>query len=380
MSGMSRVGFVINPIAGMGGRVGLKGTDGLAAEAKRRGAEPLAGVRAEEALRALKNLLDITPGVSPIEWFTAAGAMGHDALRAAGFAAIEVVHVPAAQPSAQDTHASVRKFLQTRVDLLLFCGGDGTARDICSIAGEGTPILGIPSGVKMYSGVFGMTPVRTAEILVRYLTGEIGVADAEIVDLDEEKYRRDEWAVRLYMTARTPFEPSYVQTAKAIIVGVHEDAVKADIAAHVCEEMENQPETLFLLGPGSTVQTVGRALNVDKTLLGVDAVVRGQIAGKDLNEQQILGLLAHHRKCKLVLSPIGAQGFLLGRGNQQLTVQAIRRIGAENIIIVATPAKLAHTPLLRFDSGDSTLDADLTSRKFLPVIVGYHRMRLVKAI
>ncbi len=377
---MSRVGFVINPIAGMGGRVGLKGTDGLAAEAKRRGAEPLAGVRAEEALRTFKNLLDSTPGTPSIEWFTASGAMGQDALETAGFTGLTVIHVQSAEPSAQDTYASVRRFLQAGADLVLFCGGDGTARDICSITGEGTPILGIPSGVKMYSGVFGVTPARTAEILLRYLTGEIGVADAEIVDLDEEKYRRDEWAVRLYMTAKTPLEPSYLQTAKAIIIGAHEDAVKADIAAHVCEEMENQSETLFLLGPGSTVQAIGQALNIDKTLLGIDAVVQGRIVGKDLNERKILDLLAHYQQCKLVLSPIGAQGFLLGRGNQQLTAPVIRRIGADNIIIVATPAKLAQTPQLRFDSGDSTLDSDLTSRKFLAVVIGYHRMRLVKAI
>ncbi len=377
---MSRVGFVINPIAGMGGRVGLKGTDGLAAEAKRRGAKPLAGARAEKALRLLKKLLDGTPRAPSIEWLTASGTMGYDALQAAGFTTIEVVHVPSAEPSAWDTQTSIRKFLAVGVDLVLFCGGDGTARDVCSITGEGTPILGIPSGVKMYSGVFGVTPARTAEILIRYLTGEIGVADAEIVDLDEEKCRHDEWAVRLYMAARTPFEPSYVQSAKAMIVGAHEDAVKADIAAHVCEEIKNHPEALFLLGPGSTVQAVGQALKIDKTLLGIDAVAQSQIVGKDLNEQQILDLLARYQERKLVLSPIGAQGFLLGRGNQQLTALVIRCIGAENIIIVATPAKLAHTPLLRFDSGDSTLDADLASRKFLPVIVGYHRMRLVKAI
>ncbi len=375
---MSRIGFVINPIAGMGGRVGLKGTDGLAVEAARLGAEPVAAVRALDSLRALKGLLDSRPAAPSLAWFTASGSMGSDALRAAGFSAIEVVHATSAEPAAADTRAAVQKFLLAGVDLVLFCGGDGTARDICSVTGEATPILGVPSGVKMYSGVFGVTPARTAEILMRYLGGEIGLADAEIVDLDEEKYRRDEWAVRLYMTARTPFEPSYVQSAKALIVGANEDAVKEDIAAHLAEEIEAEPETLFLLGPGSTVQAVGRALHVDKTLLGVDAVAGRRIVGKDLNERQILDLFGHYRQRKLVLSPIGAQGFLLGRGNQQLSPTVVRRVGVENIIVVATPAKLARSPLLRFDSGDSTLDADMLSRKFLPVVVGYHRTRLVK--
>jgi len=206
----------------------------------------------------------------------------------------------------------------------------------------------------------------------------IDLADAEIVDLDEEKYRHDEWAVRLYMTARTPFEPTYLQAAKAIIVGVGEDVVKEDIAAHVREEIDKESETLFLLGPGSTVQAVGHALNIDKTVLGVDAVVGRQIVGKDLNERQILDLLARYQRCKLVLSPLGAQGFLLGRGNQQLSAAVIRRIGVANIVVVATPAKLARTPLLRFDTGDSILDADIVSRNFLPVVVGYHRVRLVR--
>ena len=375
---MPRIGFVINPIAGMGGRVGLKGTDGLAAEAIRLGAEPIANARALEALRVLKRLLDGTPGTPLIGWFTASGDMGSDVLQAAGFAAIEVVHAVSAKPSADDTLAVVHKFLRASVELVLFCGGDGTARDICSITGQATPILGIPCGVKMYSGVFGVTPAKTAEILARYLTGEIDLADAEIVDLDEEKYRHDEWAVRLYMTARTPFEPTYLQAAKAIIVGVGEDVVKEDIAAHLREEIDKESETLFLLGPGSTVQAVGRALNIDKTVLGVDAVVGRQIVGKDLNERQILDLLARYHRCKLVLSPLGAQGFLLGRGNQQLSAAVIRRIGVANIVVVATPAKLIRTPLLRFDTGDSILDADIVSWNFLPVVVGYHRLRLVK--
>jgi predicted polyphosphate/ATP-dependent NAD kinase len=375
---MSRIGFVVNPIAGMGGRVGLKGTDGVAAEAKRLGAEPVANARALEALRELKRLLDGAQRAPAIAWSTASGPMGYESLRTAGFSAVEVVHQASTGPSVQDTRATVEKFLAAGIDLVLFCGGDGTARDICSITGERTPILGIPAGVKMYSGVFGVTPVRTAEILLRYLMQEIGLASVEILDLDEDKYRRDEWAVRLYMSARTPFEPTYVQAAKALFAGVDEDAVKEDIAAHLREDIEARPDALFLLGPGSTVQAVGRALHIDKTLLGIDAVAHGSIVGKDLAERKILELLAHHGERKLVLSPIGAQGFVLGRGNQPLSPAVIRQIGTDNIIIVATPTKLARTPILRFDTGDAAFDAELISRKFFPVVIGYHRTRLVK--
>ena len=155
--------------------------------------------------------------------------------------------------------------------------------------------------------------------------------------------------------------------------------MREDIAAHLREEIEAEPDVLFLLGPGSTVQAVGRALQVDKTLLGIDAVVGGAVVGKDLDERKILDLMARYPACKLVLSPIGAQGFVLGRGNQQLSPAVIGRIGIENIMVVATPAKLARTPVLRFDTGDSALDAALMARRFFSVIVGYHRLRLVKA-
>jgi predicted polyphosphate/ATP-dependent NAD kinase len=375
---MARIGFVINPIAGMGGRVGLKGTDGVAAEAARRGAKPAANARALEALREFKRLIAGSPNLLAVEWLTVAGAMGGDALQAAGFTAVEVVHRAAAEPSAQDTKIAVEAFLAARVDLILFCGGDGTARDICGVAGETMPVLGIPAGVKMYSGVFGVTPARTAEILMRYLAREIALARVDVVDVDEEKYRGDEWAVRLYMSAQTPYEPSWVQSAKALISGAGEDAVKQDIAEYLREEIEANPSTLFLLGPGSTVQAVGRTLGIDKTLLGIDAVAGGTLVGKDLAERQILDLLQRHCDRRLVLSPIGAQGFLLGRGNQPLSPAVIRQIGADNIIVLSTPAKLARTPVLRFDTGDAALDSDMISRKFFAVIIGYHRIRLVR--
>lgn len=376
---MARLGFVINPIAGMGGRVGLKGTDNVVEEAIRRGAVPVANARAIEALQEFARLIAGTQHVPALRWSTVAGSMGADALRAAGFATPDIVYAAPGAPSAEDTRIATQRFLAAHVDLVLFCGGDGTARDICAISGETTPVLGIPAGVKMYSGVFGIAPARTAQILLRYLTGELGLAAAEIVDLDEEKYRHDEWAVRLYMAARTPFEPTCVQTAKALFTGADEDAVKDDIAAQLREDIEASPETLFLLGAGSTVQAVGRALSIDKTLLGIDAVVHGESVGKDLDERHILDLLARHPAGKLVLSPIGAQGFLLGRGNQQASPAVIKRIGIDNIVVVATPAKLARTPVLRFDTGDAALDAALISRRFYPVIIGYHRQRLVKA-
>jgi predicted polyphosphate/ATP-dependent NAD kinase len=375
---MAVIGFVVNPIAGMGGRVGLKGTDNMVEEAIRLGATPIAGARALEALRELKHMLDRDRSTPAVRWLTCPGSMGLDVLKAAGFETTEQVGQPDAVASAATTKAAVRAFRDAGVDLILFCGGDGTARDICSVAGTATPVLGIPAGVKMYSGVFGVTPARAAEICHRFLRGELGLASAEVLDLDEEKYRHGEWAVRLLMSAMTPFEPSYLQTAKAIISEQDDAAVTSDIGEHLKEEIETDPDVLVLLGPGGTVQAVGRVLGVEKTLLGVDALLGRRMVGRDLNERAIIALLERHPHGKLLISPIGAQGFVLGRGNQQLSPAIIRRIGVDNIIVIATPAKLARTPVLRFDTGDSALDAELTASKFIPVVIGYRRTRLVR--
>ncbi len=375
---MHPIGFLINPIAGMGGRVGLKGTDEVVEEAVRRGAEPLAHLRAAETLTEIKNLSGETSPPPEIRWITCSGAMGADALASAGFDAIEAVHESPIPSSAADTQSAVRRFLEAGVELVLFCGGDGTARDICSITGQQTPILGIPAGVKMYSGVFGTTPRRTAEVFMGFLEGRLSLAQADVLDLDEERYRRGEWAVRLYHSALTPYEPVYTQSAKLLISEASDTAAKEEIGEFLREEIRADPERLYLLGPGSTVQAVARHLGVEKTLLGIDALFGGKIVGKDLNEQGILELLDRHPACRLVLSPIGAQGFILGRGNLQLSAKVLRRVGAGNITVVATPAKLARTPLLRFDTGERALDAALAGKGFLSVVVGYARRRMVK--
>lgn len=373
-----RIGLLINPIAGMGGRVGLKGTDDVADQAIALGAEPIAQRRAGEALRTFRDLQ--TADGTEIKWLTCAGDMGADCLRSAGFTDADVVHTPAERSTRDDTASAVKRFVDLECDLILFCGGDGTARDICDLVGTTIPILGIPSGVKMYSGVFGTTPARTAEILQGFVEGRLKTAQVDVLDLDEERYRQGEWAVRLYHSALSPFEPSYSQAAKQLIAEASDAVVKADIAAFLCEMIRANPDTLFLLGPGSTVRSVAHALCLDKTFLGVDAVADGKLVANDLNEAQILDLMNRYPSFALVLSPIGAQGFVLGRGNLQLSPEVVRKIGFGNIHVIATPAKLARTPLIRFDTGDETLDAALAERRYWAVIVGYRRRRLVKTM
>jgi predicted polyphosphate/ATP-dependent NAD kinase len=308
--------------------------------------------------------------------------MGAGVLTAAGFVPTRVLALPSPglPSSASDTRTATAEFLAAGVDLVLFCGGDGTARDIAGVVGSRTPILGIPAGVKMYSGVFGVSPARTAEILLRFLKGELRPVEAEVLDLDEKKYRLGEWIVRLHQTVLTPFEPTFTQLAKQLIIETSEAEAKAEIARYLAEITGSENDTLFILGPGSTLQAVAEEMGVQKTLLGIDAVLAGELVGRDLSEGDVLALLGRHPQCKLVLSPIGAQGFVLGRGNLQLSPAALRRIGTGNMMVAATPAKLARTPVLRFDTGDPSLDLELAARDYLPVVVGYRRERLVKIV
>jgi len=372
-----RVGFVVNPIAGMGGRVGLKGTDGVANQARAAGAEPIAGPRAQLFARTFLELSRHDESLR-VRWLTCGGTMGAVPLRDAGLGGetIELVHTPGAETTATDTQRAVDACVARGAELLLFCGGDGTARDVAEAAKDRIPILGIPSGVKMHSGLFAVSPPAAAQLLVGYLRGQLRIGTGEILDLDETAYRNGEWRVRLFATAKTLVEPNLVAGGKVMIDEVSEEAIRGELAVHFSEIFENEPDTLFLLGPGSTLSSIATAIGINKTLLGVDAVVGGKAVAKDLNEKGILDLLDRHPKAKLVVSPIGAQGFILGRGNLQVSPAVLRRIGTKNVIVVATPAKLAMTPVLRVDTGDTALDKEFHKREYLFVVIRYRTSKL----
>jgi len=364
----------VNPIAGMGGRVGLKGTDGVADEARARGAEPVSPRRAVEMLTALRSL----PSASQIHWITCRGAMGSDHLEAAVFPSNlrDIATEPPAQSTAEDTKAACRAFESGGVELIVFCGGDGTCRDVIDSVDQRVPILGIPAGVKMHSGVFGIHPATVANILDAYVQGYLRIGDAEVLDVDEEAYRRGEWSVRLYGTAKTLVEPALVQTGKMLFAELEDEAMKDEIADHLKELTDKESDTLFLLGPGSTLEHVAKRLGVEKTILGIDAIHDGVLVGRDLDEAGILALLDRYKSARLVVSPIGAQGFVLGRGNLQISPAVIRQIGIRNVIVASTPAKLNATPVLRVDTGDPELDQAFAKKEYLFVVIGYRTSKL----
>lgn len=371
---MKRLGFLLNPIAGMGGRVGLKGTDRVVEEARARGAEPVSPKRAHDALAPFAK----TPQAARVEWVTCGPPMGEAVLREVGLPTevLEIVFHPPEKTTQAHTVAAARAFRDAGVDLFLFCGGDGTARDVLDAVGDEVPVLGIPAGVKMHSAVFAVDPEAVSPLLTRFVDDELRTGKAEVLDLDEDRYRQGEWNIRLYGVARTPQEPNLVQVGKMMVAEASDEALLEEMAEYLRELMAENPEAVFLFGPGGTTTSLCEMLALPHTLLGIDAYREGERIGEDLNEEGLLVLLEEHPDARAVLSPIGAQGFILGRGNLQFSPTVLRKVGLNHLLVVATPAKLRATPTLRVDSGDPEIDEALAAREYLRVIVGYRTMKL----
>jgi predicted polyphosphate/ATP-dependent NAD kinase len=365
-----RIGLVINPIAGMGGRVGLKGTDGVQTlkEAVARGAEPWSPARAREALSGLM----ATRG--RIEWLTWAGGMGADLLHSMGFDHRVVGGGGKEATTAEDTKEAAQEMERLKVDLILFAGGDGTASDIVETIDMRVPILGVPSGVKMFSAVFASTPQAASQLVLRLLNGGVDFVEREVMDIDEEAYRSGRLSASLRGYARTPYVAEMVLNGKVAASGVDEELMKEAAASRVVEEMS--PGSTYVLGPGSTVAKVAEVLGVEKTILGIDVFREGKLIVRDADEEGLLKVVGGD--AWIVLSPLGGQGSILGRGNQPISPRVIRKVGLDRIIIVATPVKLQGLRALTVDTGDSELDERM--RGYRRVIVGYHEEKLMRVV
>jgi len=364
---MRTIGLIVNPVAGMGGSVGLKGTDGeMYAKALAMGAEPVSPARTREFLSHVSCRGKIRLLVAP-------GPMGADHAEAAGFS-FEIVGTLAAQPTRADTIAIAREMLDADADLIVFAGGDGTARDIADAVGLRVPVIAIPSGVKVYSSVFAYNPKAAAELLEAFVEGT-AVSEEEVLDIDEDAFRAGIVDSRHYGFLLVPEVGSLLQAGKELSGTTGSTAeAKQEIAVAVVEVMA--PQTLYLLGPGTTVRAIADELGVDKTLLGVDAVVDGQLVGSDLNERSILELLDRYAKAVIIVTPLGGNGFIFGRGNKQFTPKVLRRVGRENIIIIGDRGKLLKIPSLHVDTGDPELDESLSG--YMDVIVGQNHRKLMR--
>jgi predicted polyphosphate/ATP-dependent NAD kinase len=352
------VGFVLNPIAGMGGRVGLKGTDGKVAEARERGAEPRAPARAE---RALTELAERLPDADTSTW---GEPMGESAVRAAGYEPDVLGGPEGEETESADTTAAVSAFVDAGVDLVLFVGGDGTAADVAeALEGTDTPMLGIPAGVKVYSSVFAVSPEDAAHIVASYERTE----RREVMDIDEDEYREGEVNPELRAVARVPVGEQ-MQSSKQMGGGTVEA-----LAEGVADDIRAEPERTYVLGPGSTVGTVKDELGFEGSPIGVDVWRDGEVVALDATEQEIVDALGEDNV--IVVSPIGGQGFVFGRGNPQLSPDVIRQC---DVTIVASRAKLDGVSVLRADTDDPELDEEL--RGWWKVRVGKFETRMMKLV
>jgi predicted polyphosphate/ATP-dependent NAD kinase len=411
-----KLGLIVNPIAGIGGSVGLKGSDGTEVQKKafELGAVPQSLNRAIQALERIRS-------IDNLEVITYPGEMGADAARICGLEPMIIGSIKPGGTTPQDTRNAATEMLRLNVDLLLFAGGDGTARDIYNAVGDRMPVLGIPAGVKIHSAVFATNPGSGGDLAASYLQGRVfSLQEAEVMDIDEEAFRRDIVSTKLYGYLKIPFQRRLVQSLK-IASPPGEQAATEAIACEVVEGMED--DCLYIIGPGTTTRAITTELGLNKTLIGVDVVIRegrseeregrseerggrreerggrsekgggrskeqgarseegggieGRLVATDVNEAQLLKLL-QEQKAKIIVTPIGGQGYIFGRGNQQISPKVIKKVGKENIIVVSTPTKLnslGGRPLW-VDTGDQTLDKMLSG--YISVVTGYNEATIYK--
>ncbi|MHC9510945.1 ATP-NAD kinase family protein [Kangiella sp. M94] len=362
---MFHLGFIVNPFAGIGGKVGLKGSDGQAIreEAFARGAVSQSLNRARLALQILQ------PYKEQLFFYTASGDMGEALLKEFGFN-YECVYSFEGQSTAQDTIEAAKNILLKKSNLLLFAGGDGTARNIYEAVGEDLPVLGIPAGVKIHSGVYAVTPKAAGLVIEQMLNNElVSLLETSVMDIDEDAFRKGRVRAKKYGEMQVPAEHRYVQSTKSGGREV-EALVVQDIAEYLVENMED--DFHYLIGSGTTCAAVMDTLGLPNTLLGIDHVFQHQLIQTDVYEKHLLELVDNNPgKVKAIITIIGGQGHIIGRGNQQLSAKVLRKLGRDNLMVIATKTKLQQLngkPLI-IDSDDPTLNEEFSGP--IKVITGY---------
>ncbi len=377
-----RIGLLVNPDAGLGGRLGLKGSDGQANFARSMGAEDRAGPRVSDALLYFSKIYD---NDKDIQWYTSKGRMGSqwipDNISIGNF---NLIHESSGSTSQSDTSTLVSLLIDSNIDLILYAGGDGTTRDIVSTLDSqnksSIPVIGIPCGVKMHSGCFASSPKAGAEVLSSWLNGDLLLSSTEVLDLDEDKYRNGEWVVRLYAEVKTPASPRWMQGAKMRVEATGEEEIIEGLADHI-RELLIHDDRLVIWGSGGTLRTISNMVGFEGTVLGIDATLGNEQVGTDLNEEQLIDILSSHKgEVTLLLSPMGGQGFLIGRGNLQLSPSVLRKIPIDDILGVVTPAKLISVRRLRIETGDEILDNRFSEKKYMKVLQGYRTTRVLPII
>ncbi|WP_455280587.1 ATP-NAD kinase family protein [[Eubacterium] cellulosolvens] len=365
-----KLGLIVNPIAGMGGSVGLKGTDGneILKKAIQLGAIPRSHIRTVEALK------ELSPIKSSIELYTYPHEMGEEEVRASSHTPKVLGSIIEDNTTSIDTKNAAKDMLNLKVDLILFVGGDGTARDIYEVVGDKIPVLGVPAGVKIHSSSFAINPKAAGSLAAKFLQGLIKLRDAEVMDIDEEAFRQNVLSAKLYGYLKVPHEEQMIQNAKIGSMPSQRETMES-IAWEVINNMKE--DYYYIIGPGTTTKSILKKLNLQYSLLGVDIIYQKKLIASDVNENQILKII-YGKKAKIVITVIGGQGYLFGRGNQQISSNVIKKVGKDNIIIVASEDKiisLRGNPLL-VDTNDEEINKML--KGYFRITTGYQRSMIYK--
>jgi len=373
---------LVNPDAGLGGKLGFKGSDGRAEEARLSGAKDRAGPRINETMNYISKMIQSKKCLD-FDLFICGGKMGFDWIQEIPFSNMKVVGDWQGKTSAEDTSLAVELLLDENVDLILYAGGDGTTRDIIEkldlLDSSELPLIGVPSGVKMYSGCFAEDTQAAAEVLAAWINGELGFSTTEVLDMDEDSYRMGEWKIDMFGQATTPASPLWIQGSKHQIQAIGEDEVLESLSEHILE-LYLKDDYLIVWGAGGSLNKIAKLCGLSTTLLGIDITKGNELIGTDLSEKELISILEDYsdEKIVLLLSPMGGQGFLIGRGNLQLSPDVLRKIGIENIMGVATPAKLLSISRIRIDTSDISLDKEIREKKYIKMIQGYRTIKIVK--
>jgi len=368
-----KLGLIVNPVAGVGGRVGLKGSDGeeILKKALQLGATPESPRRAMDALEQLAEIKN------EIEVITYPYEMGEQEAKDCGFEPKVLGSIQPGKTGPQDTIAAAKTMAEKKVDLILFAGGDGTARNIYdAISDTGVPVIGIPAGVKIHSAVYATNSRNAGEVALMYLQGKIKkVQDSEVMDIDEDAFRKGRVTAKLYGYLKVPHEAKLVQGLKSGRTEGEEAALNS-IADHITENMEE--DVLYVIAPGTTTRAVMQKLELQNTLLGVDVIFNKKVVANDVTESQLLELIKG-KKTKIIVTIIGGQGYIFGRGNQQISPRVLKEVGKENIIVIAPQNKLSvlGSNSLLIDTGDYEVNNMLSG--YYRVVIGLEKTVMRKA-
>jgi len=363
-----KICFVVNPIAGIGGRIGLKGSDNLCYYSIKEYAFPLSPIKCRRFLKCINRKI-----LGDIVFLTASGEMGEQYLSESGLK-FEIVYTPKKHTDRTDTINTVKECIEKNCELIVFVGGDGTARDVLVATKNIVPIIGVPAGVKVYSGVFGFTPQDSARLIEKYVLGEAQIVEREIIDADEEMLRKGIIRLKVFGYSKTISFPGFLQPTKTSFHGITEEENRLSIAKYVAENLEDG--VLYILGPGSTVKKICEYLGLRKDELSVDLYTNKRIIARNVDEKTILEYIKRFKKVKIIVTPIGRQGFIFGRGNQEISPLVLEKVDKEDIIVVSTKQKLMETPFLRVDTGDEKIDNKF--KGYMRVVVDYNEEKIVR--